>query len=114
MKKINHEVELKKELDTFGVRYGNLTNEYVFELEFYDNKSDTILSRGLYSTPISGIRDLGRIIPSLKIPAEDVTIVLAYVLPNDHSKPATYFGIEISPYLYYTEKQLKPETENKE
>lgn len=109
MKKIEDEIELKKELDNFHVRYGDLKNDFIFLVEFYDNKSDTIISRGLYTSPISAIRDLGNIIPAVKLPLKDITSVLTYVLPvqAQASNPALYIGIELSPYLYFPKAEIE-------
>lgn len=114
MKKIEDEIELKKELDNFHVRYGDLKNDFIFVVEFYDNKSDTIISRGLYTSPIAAVRDLNKIIPTIKLPLQDITSILTYVLPTSANNPALYIGLELSPYLYFPKAEIEAKLNAKE
>lgn len=95
------EVKLKKYLDSFGLRYDeklNSPNQYV--CTFFDNKSGTKLTQGLYNTPIAACRDFNKIIEATKFPLDDITLQLHGVLISD-CKDYILLDCELSPYLYF-------------
>lgn len=110
----NDEIELKTYLDTFQIRYGDkMAPERVFIVYFLDNKGDTIISRGLYTSPIVAIRQLPEILKAVKLPVEDVAINLIGVLDEVRN---SYHPIDVilSEKIYFKPgNQDKPVEEEK-
>lgn len=101
MIKFVDESKLKKELDSYGLRYGdnmNTTHNYV--CTFVDNKSGVVLSERLYKTPIAAVRDFNAVIEATKFPLDDITLQLNGVL-IDSKKEYIPLEFELSPYLYF-------------
>lgn len=107
MKKLyEDEIELKKDLDSIGVRYGDtISSSYQFLIYFTDNKGNTVISRGLYPSPIAAIRSMNGLIEKVKIPADDLDIKMLGVL-DEKTNEYFSFNCTLSPFLYYkkTEK----------
>lgn len=94
------EIALKKMLDDFHVRYGDKMNDWKFVIQFEDNKgSFSVITEGVYKSPIAGIRDYNTVIKSTKLNPDDISIhlVLAYNEKEAHCFNEAY----LSPYLYY-------------
>ena len=109
MKTFDDEIELKKALDSVGVRYGDTYNEHYFLIEYRDNKGGTVIAKNLFYSPIAAVREIGVIIKQTNIPADDIDVVLTYTIPiNKHTMLPNYCDFKLSPYLYYK----KPETVN--
>lgn len=109
----NDEVELKKKLDSKGIRYGRGETKK-FVLCFYDNKSGADLLYSVYSSPVEGIRDLGNVLKSTKLPVEDISIELNVVFDSRNLESWTFEDIELSPYLYFKKQAVTTDTASTE
>ena len=107
MKKFSDEVEFKKELDSIGVRYGELNRTWNFYVEFVDNKGSALLFNGVFNTPISAIRFFPEVLKQRKLPAEDVDIYLRFAFSNEHEN-IEFRTIQciLDPYLYFTKNNV--------
>lgn len=102
-----NEVQLKKHLDTFGVRYDDkLNGSNLYVCTFFDNKSGTKLTQGLYQTPIAACRDFNKVIEATKFPLDDLDLVLHGVLVSDCTEYIP-LNIQLSPYLYFKKQDSK-------
>ena len=117
MKLIEKESELKEILfNRCQVKYGtddSLFSSVRFVVSFRDNKSNSLLTVGVYNTPVEALRDLSAIIQAKKINADDIDVVIDVVF-DYKSCMAVYIGdLILSPYLYYKKQDDKQETSTK-
>lgn len=101
------EVELKKELDNKGFRYG-IGEHSRFVVDFLDNKSGKPISTVVSDSPISAIRNYAQILKETHLPSDDVDIVLVLAFKEDSVE---YLNWYLSPYLYYT-KTVEKDVDN--
>lgn len=106
MIKFDDEVKLKKELDSHSIRYDDTMTTCRFFVEFVDNKNYSVISHGVYKTPIGAVRQLNQILNTCKLPADDVDIVLRFAFSSD-AENYVYKTLQyvLSPYLYYKQEQ---------
>ena len=97
IKHFDDEVQFKKELDSLGVRYGSLENKYRFLCEFVDNKGGTVISHGVYASPIVALRQLPDILKQVKLPIDDVDTIVRFAYHLD-DRNLTVLPAEIVPY----------------
>lgn len=104
---IDDEIELKKVLNGYGFRFGEIgcNSEYVIIIR--DNKSFAPICRIVSDSPIDAIRQLGGIIQKVKLPIEDIDIQLALAFDLTSKKVKMFDNYTcLSPYLYYKEKEV--------
>ena len=107
-----NEVDLKKKLDSVGIRYDDSICGNKFVVSFVDNKNNNaILAIRVYNSPIAAIRDLGEVIKASQYPAEDIDICLEVAFDSDNSYRFT--DIVLSPYLYYKKKEVASSVKTK-
>lgn len=113
IKHFDDEVQFKKDLDSLGVRYGSLENKYRFLCEFVDNKGGTVISHGVYASPIVALRQLPEILKQVKLPIDDVDTIVrfAYHLDDDNIEYVIINSV-ISPYFYFKEKSVDNSSED--
>lgn len=119
-KDFNDEVELKKYLDAFKMRFGVIGDDSNYVVTFYDNKTGALIYQGIYQNPIGAIRDLNTIIPERKIPAQDLDICIDVAFKNNSNLSIRFGFDESTPIprlaytLYFKKKEEAPEAAQRE
>lgn len=106
------EVQLKKDLDKLGFRFGDRFSTVGFVVSFIDRGSGAEIYQVAQNSPINALRLLPSLLEQKKLGVDDVDVIIEFAYDLS-SRAYSDVGYKISPYMYFKKQKVQVKTEKK-